>query len=136
MAAADEELRDALAAELLDRIEEGSWERFDQLVLDVLQKMGYGGVEGAVERIGGTAATAELTALFGKTNLGGQGRLYGDLALHPGGSAVRRHGSDPGRSHQRSETRRADDRVRRWRHPSSEVRDQSQVRTGYASSAW
>jgi restriction system protein len=47
------ELRSALAADLLDRVREGSWEFFEQLVLDVLKAMGYGGPEGSVERLGG-----------------------------------------------------------------------------------
>jgi restriction system protein len=70
MAAADEELRDALAAELLDRIEEGSWERFEQLVLDVLEKMGYGGLEGAVERIGGHGSDAGVDGVIRQDKLG------------------------------------------------------------------
>jgi restriction system protein len=70
MAAADEELRDALAAELLDRIEEGSWERFEQLVLDVLEKMGYGGLEGAVERIGGHGSDGGVDGVIRQDKLG------------------------------------------------------------------
>jgi restriction system protein len=70
MAAADEELRDALAAELLDRIEEGSWERFERLVLDALEKMGYGGVEGAVERIGGQGSDGGVDGVIRQDKLG------------------------------------------------------------------
>ena len=70
MAAADEELRDALGAELLDRIEEGSWERFEQLVLDVLEKMGYGGLEGAVERIGGHGSDGGVDGVIRQDKLG------------------------------------------------------------------
>jgi restriction system protein len=46
-------LRSALAAELLDRVFEQSPEFFEQLVLDVLHAMGYGGSrEDAAERLG------------------------------------------------------------------------------------
>lgn len=46
-------LRTALAADLLDRIHEQSPTFFEQLVLDVLRGMGYGGThDGAVERLG------------------------------------------------------------------------------------
>jgi restriction system protein len=46
-------LRTALAAELLDRVKEQSPTFFEQLVLDVLRAMGYGGThEGAVSRLG------------------------------------------------------------------------------------
>jgi restriction system protein len=70
MAAAAEELRDALAADLIDRIEEGSWEQFEQLVLDVLEKMGYGGVEGAVERIGGHGSDGGVDGVIRQDKLG------------------------------------------------------------------
>ena len=46
------ELRTALAAELLDRVRERSWQFFEQLVLDVLRETGYGGPLGASERLG------------------------------------------------------------------------------------
>lgn len=47
------ELRTALAAELLDRVFEQSPEFFEQLVLDVLHAMGYGGSrEDSIERLG------------------------------------------------------------------------------------
>jgi restriction system protein len=47
------ELRSALAAELLDRVFEQSPEFFEQLVLDVLHAMGYGGSrDDAAERLG------------------------------------------------------------------------------------
>lgn len=49
------ELRSALAADLLDRVFERSPEFFEQLVLDVLHAMGYGGSHGgAVQRLGRT----------------------------------------------------------------------------------
>ncbi len=70
MAAAAEELRDALAADLIDRIEEGSWEQFEQLVLDVLEKMGYGGVEGAVERTGGHGSDGGVDGVIRQDKLG------------------------------------------------------------------
>lgn len=48
-----DELRAALAADLLDRVREQSPDFFEQLVLDVLQAMGYGGRrEDAVKRLG------------------------------------------------------------------------------------
>lgn len=47
------ELRSALAAELLDRVYDQSPEFFEQLVLDLLRAMGYGGSrEDAAERLG------------------------------------------------------------------------------------
>jgi restriction system protein len=70
MVAADQELRDALAADLLDRIEEGTWERFEQLVLDVLKKMGYGGLEGAVERLGGHGSDGGVDGVIRQDKLG------------------------------------------------------------------
>jgi restriction system protein len=55
VAAAYRELRVALAAELRDRILDQTPEFFEQLVLDVLHAMGYGGRrEDAIERLGGT----------------------------------------------------------------------------------
>ena len=51
--AAYRELRSALAAELLDRVLDHSPEFFEQLVLDVLHAMGYGGRrDDAVQRLG------------------------------------------------------------------------------------
>jgi restriction system protein len=51
--AAYRELRSALAAELLDHVLERSPEFFEQLVLDVLHAMGYGGLrDDAVQRLG------------------------------------------------------------------------------------
>ncbi|MCX6512815.1 MAG: restriction endonuclease [Actinobacteria bacterium] len=56
IAKAAEELRAALSAELLDRVLEQSPEFFEQLVLDVLSAMGYGGGHaGAAERLGQTS---------------------------------------------------------------------------------
>jgi restriction system protein len=53
MADASRELRDALAAELLDTVLSQSPSFFEQLVLDVLHAMGYGGTrQDAVERLG------------------------------------------------------------------------------------
>ena len=45
-------LRSALALDLLDRIAEQSPAFFEQLVLDVLHAMGYGGSRGTAERLG------------------------------------------------------------------------------------
>jgi restriction system protein len=51
--AASRELRAALAADVLDRIREQSPEFFEQVVLDVLQAIGYGGSrEDSAERLG------------------------------------------------------------------------------------
>lgn len=55
VAAAYRELRSALAEDLLDRILDQSPAFFEQLVLDVLHAMGYGGSRAdAAERLGGT----------------------------------------------------------------------------------
>lgn len=52
-ASAYRELRAALASDVLERISEQSAEFFEQVVLDVLQAMGYGGSrEDAAERLG------------------------------------------------------------------------------------
>lgn len=52
MEEANAELRSALSAELLDRIREQSWQFFEDLVLDVLRGMGYGGPRGGAEHLG------------------------------------------------------------------------------------
>lgn len=52
MEEAHRELRSALAAELLDRVREQSWQFFEDLVLDVLRATGYGGPRGAIEPLG------------------------------------------------------------------------------------
>lgn len=55
MSAAYRELRTALAEELLDRVLEQTPEFFEQLVLDVLYAMGYGGSrDDSSARLGGT----------------------------------------------------------------------------------
>jgi restriction system protein len=52
-AAAYRELRSALASDLLDRVKEQTPDFFEQVVLDVLQAMGYGGLrDDAAERLG------------------------------------------------------------------------------------
>lgn len=43
IAAAYTTLRNALAAELQERLREMDWQKFEQLVVDLMQKMGYGG---------------------------------------------------------------------------------------------
>jgi restriction system protein len=52
MSAAYSEVRSALAAELLDRVLDQSPEFFEQLVLDVLHAIGYGGRREDVQRLG------------------------------------------------------------------------------------
>lgn len=53
MEAAWRELRGALAAELLERVREQPPDFFEQVVLDVLQAIGYGGSrQDAAERLG------------------------------------------------------------------------------------
>jgi len=53
MDSANRELRSALAAELLDRVMDQTPDFFEQLVLDVLHAMGYGGTrDDAAERLG------------------------------------------------------------------------------------
>ena len=52
IAAAYAELRSALAGDLLDRVLDQSPEFFEQLVLDVLHAIGYGGHRDAVQRLG------------------------------------------------------------------------------------
>lgn len=47
-----QELRSALVDEILERVSESGWEFFEQVVLDVLTAMGYGGPRGTSERLG------------------------------------------------------------------------------------
>lgn len=64
------ELRAALSAELLDRVREQSWEFFERLVLEVLRAMGYGGPEGAVERLGGHGSDGGVDGVIRQDALG------------------------------------------------------------------
>lgn len=64
------ELRAALVADLLDRVKEQSWEFFEHLVLEVLEAMGYGGPEGAVERLGGQGSDGGLDGVIREDPLG------------------------------------------------------------------
>jgi restriction system protein len=64
------ELRGALAADLLDRVREQSWEFFERLVLEVLKAMGYGGPEGAVERLGGHGGDEGVDGVIREDPLG------------------------------------------------------------------
>jgi restriction system protein len=64
------ELHAALGAELLDRVREQSWEFFERLVLEVLRAMGYGGPEGAVERLGGHGSDGGVDGVIRQDALG------------------------------------------------------------------
>jgi restriction system protein len=64
------ELRAALAADLLDRVKEQSWDFFEQLVLRVLRKMGYGGPEGSIERLGGHGGDEGVDGVIREDALG------------------------------------------------------------------
>jgi restriction system protein len=68
--AGSRELRSALSADLLERVREGSWEFFEQLVLDVLKAMGYGGPEGSVERLGGHGGDEGVDGVIREDALG------------------------------------------------------------------
>lgn len=70
IAAGHEELHNALIADVLDRVNESSWEFFEQLVLDVLKAMGYGGPEGNVERLGGKGADGGVDGVIREDALG------------------------------------------------------------------
>lgn len=70
MSAGEEELRTALAADVLDRVKEGTWERFEQQVLDVLKAMGYGGPRGSVERLGGHGSDHGVDGVIREDKLG------------------------------------------------------------------
>lgn len=70
IAAGHEELHDALIADVLDRVRESSWEFFEELVLDVLKAMGYGGPEGNVERLGGKGADGGVDGVIREDALG------------------------------------------------------------------
>lgn len=64
------ELRTALAADLLERVRDESWEFFEHLVLDVLRAMGYGGPEGSVERLGGSGGDGGVDGVIREDALG------------------------------------------------------------------
>ncbi len=65
-----EELRSALIADLLDRVREGDWDFFERLVLEVLRSMGYGGPEGAIERLGGHGSDGGVDGVIREDPLG------------------------------------------------------------------
>jgi restriction system protein len=64
------ELRSALIADLLDRVREKDWDFFEGLVLKVLKEMGYGGPEGAIERLGGHGSDAGVDGVIREDPLG------------------------------------------------------------------
>jgi restriction system protein len=65
-----QELRTALIADLLDRIREEDWDFFERLVLKVLRAMGYGGPEGAIERLGGHGSDGGVDGVIREDTLG------------------------------------------------------------------
>lgn len=65
-----QELRTALIADLLDRIKEVDWDFFERLVLKVLRAMGYGGPEGAIERLGGHGSDEGVDGVIREDALG------------------------------------------------------------------
>jgi restriction system protein len=65
-----QELRSALIADLLDRVREGDWDSFERLVLKVLRAMGYGGPEGAIERLGGHGSDGGVDGVIREDALG------------------------------------------------------------------
>jgi restriction system protein len=65
-----QELRGVLVADILDRVREQSWEFFERLVLEVLEAMGYGGPEGAVERLGGQGGDEGVDGVIREDPLG------------------------------------------------------------------
>lgn len=65
-----QELRSALIADLLDRVREGDWDFFERLVLKVLRSMGYGGPEGAIERLGGHGSDSGVDGVIREDPLG------------------------------------------------------------------
>lgn len=65
-----QELRSALIADLLDRVREEDWDFFERLVLKVLRSMGYGGPEGAIERLGGHGSDGGVDGVIREDPLG------------------------------------------------------------------
>jgi restriction system protein len=65
-----QELRSALIADLLDRVREEDWDFFERLVLQVLRSMGYGGPEGAIERLGGHGSDGGVDGVIREDPLG------------------------------------------------------------------
>lgn len=65
-----QELRTALIADLLDRVKEEDWDFFERLVLKVLRAMGYGGPEGAIERLGGHGSDGGVDGVIREDTLG------------------------------------------------------------------
>ncbi|HEX6205648.1 MAG TPA: restriction endonuclease [Solirubrobacterales bacterium] len=65
-----QELRSALIADLIDRVREEDWDFFERLVLKVLRSMGYGGLEGAIERLGGHGSDGGVDGVIREDPLG------------------------------------------------------------------
>ena len=64
-----QELQDELAKKLLKQIKENTPAFFEKLVIDLLVKMGYGGVACRVQKWSDRVVTVELTASLRKTRL-------------------------------------------------------------------
>lgn len=55
---------------LQNRVKEEDWEFFERLVLKVLRAMGYGGPEGAIERLGGHGSDGGVDGVIREDTLG------------------------------------------------------------------
>jgi restriction system protein len=63
-------LREALAIELLDRIKSISPSRFEELVVELLVKMGYGGTQEAAGRVVGKSGDGGIDGIINEDRLG------------------------------------------------------------------
>lgn len=64
------QLREALAAELLDRIKTISPSRFEELVVELLLKMGYGGTQEDAGRVVGKSGDGGIDGIINEDRLG------------------------------------------------------------------
>jgi restriction system protein len=64
------QLREALAIELLDRIKNVSPSRFEELVVELLVKMGYGGTQEAAGRVVGKSGDGGIDGIINEDRLG------------------------------------------------------------------
>ena len=70
MAVGHQQLREALAIELLDRIKNVSPSRFEELVVELLLKMGYGGTQEDAGRVVGKSGDGGIDGIINEDRLG------------------------------------------------------------------
>ena len=70
IAAGHKQLREALASELLERIKSVSPSRFEELVVELLVKMGYGGTQEDAGRVVGKSGDGGIDGIINEDRLG------------------------------------------------------------------